>query len=224
MTILDLPDVRILDSQFGLQSNTVATRSPFNDYVTTAQRVGSFWVGSFTLAPMKATSDEGKAWQAFLMKLDGMTGRFYAFDPDRRTPSGIATGTPLVNGAGQKGFELVTDGWTPSQVGILKQGDYIAVNNELKMVVDDVNSDGGGNATIRFAPELRASPPDNEPLTVTAPKGIFMLTDATQVWSSDKSKVLSITMNFREAFDYKIFLLTQESDNLTTESGDRFIV
>jgi len=50
------------------------------------------------------------------------------------------------------------------------------------------------------------------------------LTDAQQVWSSDKSKVVNITMNFREAFDYKVFLLTEASDNLTTEAGDRFIL
>ena len=224
MTILDLPNVKIVDSQFGLQSNTVATRSPFNDYITTAQRIGSFWVGSYTLAPMKATNDDGKAWQAFLMKLDGMSGRFYAFDPDRRTPSGVATGTPVVSGAGQKGFQLQTSGWTVSQTNILKIGDYIEVNNELKMIVDNVNSDGSGNALITFAPELRSSPPDGESITVTSPKGIFMLTDASQVWSSDKSKVLSITLNFREAFDSKVFLLTDEGDNLTTEAGDRFIV
>lgn len=223
MTIYDLPSVKISDSQFGLQSNTVATRSAFNDYLTTSQRIGSFWVGSYTIAPMKATNDDGKAWQAFLMKLDGASGRFYGFDPDRRTPAGTGVGTPLVNGADQKGFELVTNGWGNSQT-VLKIGDYFEVNNELKMVVEDCVSDGSGNATITFAPELRTSPPDNEPLTITSPKGIFMLTDAQQVWSSDKSKVINITMNFREAFDYKVFLLTEEGDNLTTEAGDRFIL
>ena len=223
MTILDLPDARIIDSQFGLQSNTVATRSPFNDNITTAQRIGSFWVGSYTIAPMKSTNTDGKAWQAFLMKMDGSSGRFYGFDPDRRAPAGTGNGTPLVDGADQKGFLLNTKGWAAGET-VLLVGDYFEVNNELKMVVEDVIADGSGNATITFAPELRASPPDDESLTITSPKGIFMLSDASQVWSSDKSKVISITMNFREAFDYKVFLLTEEGENLTTEADDRFIL
>ena len=40
---------------------------------------------------------------------------------------GIATGAPLVNGAGQTGGTLVTKGWTNSQTAILKAGDVFTI-------------------------------------------------------------------------------------------------
>lgn len=40
---------------------------------------------------------------------------------------GVATGTPLVNGAGQTGATLVTKGWTNSVTGILKAGDVFTI-------------------------------------------------------------------------------------------------
>lgn len=222
MTILTLPSDKIASNQFGLQSNAAVTRSTFNNRLTTAQRIGSFWTGTYNIAPMKADSDEAKNWQVFVGQLDGSSGRFYGYDPDRRTPSGTASGTPLVNGANQKGFQLVTDGWGTGET-VLEKGDYIEFNNEYKMVTADVVSDGSGNATIPIMPEIRQSPPDGEAIVTTNPKGIFMLTESP-VWSSNSSRVVDLTINFVETFDYTEFLMTEADDNLVTEAGDRLIL
>lgn len=97
---------------------------------------------------------------------------------------GALGGTPLTNGANQGTTnsgatdnpyaaytDLVTDGWSNSITGLLKAGDVItiagvnAVNPETKadtgylktfVVVNDVNSDGSGNATIRVSPAIIA--------------------------------------------------------------------
>lgn len=97
---------------------------------------------------------------------------------------GLLGGTPLVNGAGQTGTSLVTDGWTASTL-ILNRGDVIqlgtgatgvyAVNPQSRastgrlqdfVVTADVTSDGSGNATIPLG-------------TAITPAGQFQTTNTT---------------------------------------------
>jgi hypothetical protein len=86
---------------------------------------------------------------------------------------GAHGGTPLSNGATQSGASIITDGWTASVTGLLKEGDVITfagvydVNFENKkqlgttlkqfVVTADVNSDGSGNATIAISPSIVAT-------------------------------------------------------------------
>jgi hypothetical protein len=92
----------------------------------------------------------------------------------RRHTRGTATGTPLTNGADQSGSELVTDGWTGSVTGILKEGDIITLGSSSAdytysvnpgnlltnegvaqfVVTADVDSDSSGNATIPIYPSI----------------------------------------------------------------------
>ena len=61
---------------------------------------------------------------------------------------------------------LITDGWTPSQTGILLTGDYIQLGtglaSRLHKVLADVNSDGGGNATFDIWPSTSAAYSENK--------------------------------------------------------------
>lgn len=103
-------------------------------------------------------------------------------------------GTPLVNGAGQTGSSLITDGWTASAANRLKKGDVFTigtgatgvygVNPQSRqstgdlaqfVVTADVASDGSGNATIPISPAIITSgayqtvtgaPADNAAITV----------------------------------------------------------
>ena len=169
--------------KFGLQTNTQRFQSPINRYVQRVSLAGARWTASYSLPRMNRT--QLAPWQAFLAQLDGSYNTFYGYDPDAKTPRGVATGTPLVNGASQTGSTLVTDGWTAGVTNILRAGDYFTVNNELKMVTADVSSNGSGQATISFKPALRSSPADNAPLTVTNATCIMALTDDSQMsWAS----------------------------------------
>lgn len=83
---------------------------------------------------------------------------------------GVATGTPLVNGAGQTGASLVTDGWTNSTTGILKAGDVFTIANVYSInpqtyqstgilqqfvVLSDANSGAStGPATLSISPAI----------------------------------------------------------------------
>jgi hypothetical protein len=107
---------------------------------------------------------------AFALKQCGQYETFTLILPALwATARGIATGTPLVKGAGQTGRTVNTDGWTATQTGILLMGDFIKFNGQDKvyMVTADANSDGSGNATLTIEPALMASPADNEPIVVT---------------------------------------------------------
>lgn len=81
-------------------------------------------------------------------------------------------GTPVVNGAGQTGSSLITNGWTASLTGLLNVGDVFtiagvfAVNPKNRQttgalqnfsVVSVANSDSGGNSTISINPAIVTS-------------------------------------------------------------------
>ena len=106
--------------------------------------------------------------QAFVIAQRGQWDSFSMVLPGHKAPQGVASGTPLVNGASQSGRTLVTKGWSASVNGILKAGDFIGITGQTKiyMVTSDANSDASGNATLNIEPALMAAPTDGAALTV----------------------------------------------------------
>lgn len=200
MAILSFPSgIDIRSANFGLQSNSQSLISPLSGDMQTLSLPGARWVATYTLTTRKR--EEMADITAFLTNLNGMAGRFYGYDPAATNPRGIGTGSPLINGSSQTGKSIITDGWTTSQTGILKAGDYFTVNSELKMVTADCNSDGSGNATIAFSPALRDSPVDNAAITVTNPTCIMRLESDDQArWDVNESGFYDVSFAAAEAF------------------------
>ncbi len=177
------------------------SQSPFTAAQQVYRYTGQFWEADITLPPM--TRAEAEYWISFLLKLNGPYGTFLLSDPVGGTARGVATGTPVVNGGSQTGNELVTDGWTTSTTGILKAGDYIQLGSgataRLYKVLDDVNSDGSGNATLTLWPDLRSAPADNATITVSNPKGVFRLATASAQWDVNEASIYGLTFGAREA-------------------------
>lgn len=82
---------------------------------------------------------------------------------------GDYSGTPLVAGTITNGDTITTDGWTASVTGLLKAGDVITFDGVFGVnpqnyettgllqefvVLEDVDSDAGGLATIKVSPSL----------------------------------------------------------------------
>ncbi|MGE0270294.1 MAG: hypothetical protein AB7M05_08900 [Alphaproteobacteria bacterium] len=190
-------------SKFGLRSNTITFESPLSGSVQTLEMPGARWTASYELPPMKRAT--AAAWQAFFVRLRGQAGRFYGYDPDARAPQGVATGTPLVNGASQTGSSLITDGWSVSVTGILKAGDYVAfdtgvTSRELHMVVEDVNSNASGEATLSIEPPIRISPADNAPIILSSASCVMMLATPESAWDANEMSVYGIAFEAVEAF------------------------
>lgn len=178
------------------ESNTKTFRSPFNGASQTVRFPGTRWVCSLTFNNL--SDEKARRIDSLVAELDGEYGRVKIRDWGRsgRTPAG----SPLVDGANQTGTELHSKGWAAGTV-VLRQGDYITVNDELKMVTADVSSASNGTALIPFAPMLRSSPPSNAVIEVANPYGIFKLKDNQQGAGNRVPGVFtSYTLEFEEAF------------------------
>lgn len=119
---------------------------------------------------------------------EGFMGRTAGFDFMENTlwprhEVGTKAGTPLVNGAGQSGSSLNTDGWANSS-GVLKRGDVFTIAGVFgvhpetrqstgqlqQFVVTDtagVTSNGSGQATVSIRPAIvgPAGTPANQTVT-----------------------------------------------------------
>ena len=146
---------------------------------------GERWEAEVTL-PQMARSD-AEQWVAWLLSMRGREGTFLLGDPLGATPRGSAGGTPRVNGASQTGDSISIDGCTASQTGWLKAGDYIQLGSgagsSLHKVLQDVSSNGAGQATIDVWPSIRTAPADNSTVVVSAGKGVFRLATSSTEWS-----------------------------------------
>jgi len=201
MTTLTMPSSPYFSAQgsrIQLLTNAKILQSPANLSSQTALYVGSVWAARYVLPPM--TRDQAADWMAFLIELEGMSGRFYGPIPGGREPRGAATGTPLVKGAAQTGSSLVTDGWTAGVTGILKTGDFIGVGGFLYMVTADANSDGTGNATLSIKPQIRTAPSDNAPITTTNPTTTMRLTGNEVGWDISSMMIYGLEFEGIETF------------------------
>jgi len=194
MATLTIPSgIRIESSVFGLRSNTQIFISPLNQATQRIELSGAKWIVTYNLTLHKRA--EIAELQSFLLRLRGQANTFFGFDPDAKTARGVATGTPKVQGGSQTGTSLITDGWTISTTGILKTGDYFTVNNELKQMVADVNSNVSGTATLTFEPPLRNAPVDNADIDVSQASAIMRMTSDEAIWDVDRRNLYKITFS-----------------------------
>lgn len=179
---------------WSLSSNAVEFKSPFNGASQTASFPGSAWTASMTFN--KLDDWESRKLEVLIVKLDGKAGRILISDMGRwgRPPMG----RPVVQGQANTGLTLSSSGWTPNRF-VLREGDYISVDNELKMVTEDIWSDGGGNAIIPIAPMWRKNPQAGATIETLNPCGIFRLDDNINGVDREPAMSNNITLKFVEA-------------------------
>lgn len=161
----------------GIDHAVAVAESEFTFEAQVQEHQGAAWeiAGSLELL----NRDQAEEYNAFIAKLKGRRGTFLLTPAGCGTARGIATGTPLVNGASQTGNTLITDGWTAGQTGILKAGDYIQLGTgataTLHRVLDTVDSDGSGNCTFDLAPKIVTAPANNAAIVVSNCVGVFRM-------------------------------------------------
>lgn len=178
--------------------------SPFNLKQQVFRHPGQRWEADVTLPPLQRADAE--LWASFLLRLRGQQGTFLLGDPANATPRGTASatpGTPVVNGASQTGDELNIDGLPTSETGYLKAGDYIQLGSgataTLHKVLEDVNSNGSGEATLNLWPQVRTAPADNAAVTVSNAQGNFRLASNETMWDINNATLYGITFGAVEA-------------------------
>ena len=178
--------------------------SPFTGTQQVYRHQGQAWEADITLPPMKRA--EAEEWNSFLLRLRGQYGTFLMGDPNAATPRGSASsvaGTPLVNGADQIGDELNIDGLPVSATGYLKAGDYIQIgtgaSSTLHKVLEDVDSNASGQATLNLWPRIRTAPTNNASVTVSNAKGLFRLAANESGWDINEASIYGVTFGVVEA-------------------------
>lgn len=190
-------------NQITIRAKTIVgiSASPFTGQQQVYKHQGQWWEAEMSFPPMKRENAEEVA--AFLIKLNGRFGTFLMGDPANTSPRGVGTGTPLVKGAGQTGNELITDGWTADTTNILKAGDWIqlgtAATSRLHKVLDNVNSDETGTATLTLFPSLRFTPLDNSAVVIESPKGQWRLSTNDIDYTIQTGQFYGITLACMEA-------------------------
>lgn len=192
-TLLTLPAVACQANIIMTLTNAVAiTQSEFTFEQQAFKWPGDLWTADFNIRPITNRADASE-WIAFGVALEGNYGRFLMGDPSAKLPRGVASGSPQVDGANQTGKSLDTKGWTPDVTGILLKGDYIqlgsGVSSRLHILIDDVNSDSSGNATLSLGNALKYSPADSSAIVVNNPVGLFRSTSNSFSWSVDPGPV-----------------------------------
>lgn len=178
MTILTFPTIRQPSrASYRLRGNTQSHRSPLDGTVQTLEMPGAVW--ELTVSWESLDVADTRILAAFLADLRGGAGRFY-YSPATWSPRrATGGGSPLINGAGQSGAALATDGWSASAQAMLA-GDWLSYTDtlgrrRLHMVTADATANGSGQATLAITPAIRRAGADNAAIDVAAPSGVFRL-------------------------------------------------
>lgn len=185
------------NAQIVARTNVGMSQSEFSFKVQKQRHSGQRWEIDIEMPPM--TSAEAAEWEAFLLSMNGVEGTVMVEDPDRKSPNGVGTGTPTVDGAHSAGVNsLSTAGWTVSTTDILKAGDRIQIGNYMYTILGSQNSDGSGDATFDIWPRLRAALSGGESITTTNCKTIMRLASNEMSWSTDSLKNVGLSISFIE--------------------------
>lgn len=205
MTVLSFPAIRApARAALHLPGSTQQQVSPFDGSTQTLALPAQRWVGSMTWGPIPHT--DWRPLQAFLGALRGRAGRFTYVHPFTFRRATAAPGTPLVDGDGQTGIALATDGWTPSAV-VMRAGDFLsfadaAGRRRMHQVLEDVTASITGEATLSLVPPLRSAPPDDAALDLVTPSPIWQLAaddGGTIDWSARDVMRAGLTLDIVEA-------------------------
>lgn len=159
--------------EWDAQEAVAVNQSPFTGQTQTYDWQSSWMEGQVSFPPMQRYGYD--AWSSFILACRGPLNCFQMGDPKAVLPKGSALGTPVVSGANQNGYSLVSRGWKASVTGILLPGDYLQIGYRLYRVTASINSDGSGNASIPLWPNLRDLPADGTTIITRNCKGLFRL-------------------------------------------------
>lgn len=175
---------------WGAFSNDAYALNPWSLQLNKQIFGGRMWRGTLTIRPQSGVNGRKlSAWLASLKRSGANAGTFFLGDPSASLPKGSARdtpGTPLVNGASQTGEALNIDGLPFSATGYLLPGDYIQVgtgiSSRLKKVLDQVDSDGAGLATVNVWPPITIAPSNGSSVVVSGAEGLFISPDNLSSW------------------------------------------
>ena len=156
----------------------------------------------FDYAPM--TKDEFATIWAFLMSKKGRLEKFTLALPNQE-PRGVATPASSqqfqIKTTQATGSSVVIKNCTTSTTGIFKAGDFfsIAGHGKIYVVTDtSVDSDGSGDATVNFIPELISEATQDDIVTFEPVLQVALLNDELTV-ALPANRTRNFSVEFIEA-------------------------
>lgn len=136
-------------------------------------------------------------WRRFLAQSRGMANTFKVpfVTENQSVYSGL---TPRVNGAGQTGRTIATDGWRANST-VLRAGQAVNIGDQLVVLTADVTANGSGEASIEIEVPVRAATTDNTLITYQRPYCVMYLTEEPR-YSVAPGMVFDLALDLREAF------------------------
>jgi hypothetical protein len=120
-------------------------------------------------------------------------------------------GAPVVNGASQTGYSVVTNGWIANTTGVLLPGDYITIMSapinagdiyipRLYRITQQADTDASGNSTLSIWPQLRESPATGAKIITHGTSGLFRLAPgAKPQWHKSFDSTMQMSFPIVEA-------------------------
>lgn len=179
---------------FELVSNSREYKSPYTGVRQAVALPGRHWVIELELRDL--LDSEARTLEVLTDDLNGQVETIKIMDHARLGEP--AKGTPQVAASGESGRSLRTKGWQPSTV-VLKKGDLITVNDELKRLREDVTSSASGLATLTFNPPLRKPPALNAPIITHNPYMVANLSTKSAQFKRVPGIRQNVTLKFIEA-------------------------
>ncbi|MEF1310666.1 hypothetical protein QTO01_11215 [Vibrio mytili] len=180
--------------------NTRSFESPFTRYSQVVEGQGARWLASFEYHNLTQVQQRLIRYIETLPK-----GTVFSVPAHGFQYGGDDTARNVaVAGAGQTGLQLDTTGWSIN-TRVLRQGDAVGIDGELKVMAADVVSNGSGEATLTFTTPMRKSPATGGVITF-APAIIHMrrtIGDSASFGLSQGSEysgiLTAISLGFEEA-------------------------
>lgn len=178
--------------------NVSINRSPYTFVSQIQAQQGQAWGAEVTLPAMERAQAE--EWMTFLLKLNGPLGTFLLADPAAKNLRGVGAANAKIDGSGQTGQEIDIKDLGASVSGVYLAGDYIEIEQRLYKVLNDVDSDSSGEATIDIWPRLRITSTNNTPVVSNPARGLFRLASTSNaLYEAGEDKIFGISFSCVEA-------------------------
>ena len=185
MIALEMPFAEFAEIETFEVNIASVSRSAFDGTEQIQSFTGEYWQARIQYPELNRV--RGEAVSAFLSKLRGPAGTFLLPETTNATPRGTAatvSSSPTLDGSAQVGSTINVKGAAVSETGWLLAGDVIQIGPSdrahFHRVLDDVDTDAGGLASINIWPVIRQPNVDGDAVVTDNPKGLFFLDEATR--------------------------------------------
>ena len=179
--IIQTPNSALTELEFTAHDATSASQSPWSGATSIYNWAAQWWTLMIVYPAMSRA--QGQPWQAFLLELRGQTNVFLIGNPAEAVPLGSYAGTGLTFQSATTLNSIVVAGFPASQNNLFLPGDSIQIGYRLYKVLEPVNSNGTGGATISIFPQLRDNPVAGTSIITTNTQGLFRLAKADRNWN-----------------------------------------